>query len=268
MMQVGSGKIKLEENLIRHMVLNTLRMYIKQFKRDYGQVVICCDNRHYWRRDFFPFYKINRKKAREKSNLDWTVIFQVLNGLRAEFAEFFPYKVIDVDGAEADDIIAVLCKKYSNVEPVLVLSSDKDYTQLQKYNGVKQYSPIAKTFLKSDDPHRYIREHIMMGDRGDGVPNFLSPDDVFAVEGSRQKVINRKKLGDWVNREPESFCDDTMLRGYKRNQTLVDFDFIPKEIVERILKAYDDIVPATRTKMLNYFIDKRLKSLIECVDEF
>lgn len=267
MMQIGSGKIKLEENLIRHMVLNTLRMYTKKFKHDYGNIVICCDSKHYWRRDYFPYYKANRKKDREKSKLDWTVIFHTMDNLRSEFSEYFPYKVINVEGTEADDVIAVLCKKYSNVEPILILSSDKDFTQLQKYTNVKQYSPIAKSFLKSDNPQKYIREHILLGDRGDGIPNFISPDNTFVI-GVRQKVINRKRLESWIHQEPESFCDDNMLRGYKRNQMLVDFDYIPMNIIEKIVKAYDDAIPASKTKMLNYFIEKRLKSLIETIDEF
>ena len=203
MQQINSNpKIALDENLIRHMVLNSLRSYVRQFKSKYGNVVICCDSKNYWRREYFPFYKSNRKKDREKSGFDWTLIFQTLNKIREELKVNFPYKVLDVDGAEADDIIGVLSARQSPHEEVLILSSDKDFIQLQKYKNVIQYSPIMKKFVKSDSPTEYTKEHILRGDRGDGIPNFLSPDNCFAL-GERQKVLNTKKMAEWLAMKPE-----------------------------------------------------------------
>lgn len=270
MQQIGGNKstMKLEEDLIRHMVLNSLRSYSRKFKQEYGDMVICCDNRTYWRRKVFPLYKANRKKDRDASTLDWGLIFDTMAKLRAELKEFFPYKVIDVEGAEADDVIATLVKVYSPSQKILILSSDKDFTQLQKYKNVKQYSPIMSKFIKTDDPIQYVREHILRGDKGDGIPNFLSPDDTFVI-GARQKVINSKKLKEWLKQTPETFCtNDSMLRGYKRNQMLVDLDFIPEEITTAIVEAFDAAKPSNRQRMLNYFIEKRLKNLIEVIDEF
>lgn len=270
MQQIGGNKstMKLEEDLIRHMVLNSLRSYSRKFKQEYGDMVICCDNRTYWRRKVFPLYKANRKKDRDASTLDWGLIFDTMAKLRAELKEFFPYKVIDVEGAEADDIIGTLVKVYSPSQKILILSSDKDFTQLQKYKNVKQYSPIMSKFIKTDDPIQYVREHILRGDKGDGIPNFLSPDDTFVI-GARQKVINSKKLKEWLEQAPETFCTtDSMLRGYKRNQMLVDLDFIPEEITTAIVEAFDAAKPSNRQRMLNYFIEKRLKNLIEVIDEF
>ena len=269
MQQVNAApKMQLDEPLIRHMVLNSLRSYIKQFKGQYGEIVICCDSKKYWRRDYFPFYKSNRKKDREKSGHDWNLIFETLNKIREELKIYFPYKVLEVEGAEADDIIAVLAGRVSPQEDILILSSDKDFVQLQKYKNVIQYSPILKKFVKSDNPHQYIKEHILKGDRGDGIPNFLSADNVFAL-GERQKVINSKKLTEWLSKSPEEFCvNDTMLRGYKRNQQLVDLDFIPEPIKQGIVEAYDNTKPNTRQKMMTYFIENRLKNLIEVLDEF
>lgn len=270
MQQIGGNKstMKLEEDLIRHMVLNSLRSYSRKFKQEYGDMVICCDNRTYWRRKVFPLYKANRKKDRDASTLDWGLIFDTMAKLRAELKEFFPYKVIDVEGAEADDVIATLVKVYSPSQKILILSSDKDFTQLQKYKNVKQYSPIMSKFIKTDDPIQYVREHILRGDKGDGIPNFLSPDDTFVI-GARQKVINSKKLKEWLEQTPETFCtNDSMLRGYKRNQMLVDLDFIPEEITTAIVEAFDAAKPSNRQRMLNYFIEKRLKNLIEVIDEF
>lgn len=269
MQQINSNpKEKLDESLIRHMVLNSLRSYIRQFKSKYGEIIIACDSKKYWRRDVFAFYKSNRKKDREKSDFDWHLIFETLNKIRDELKENFPYKVIDVEGAEADDIIGVLAPRLASDSEVLILSSDKDFVQLQKYNNVIQYSPILKKFVQVDNPAQYVKEHIIKGDRGDGIPNFLSPDNTFAL-GERQKTINKKKLEEWINKSPEEFCiTEVMLRGYKRNQMLVDLDFIPETIKSAIVSSYETTKAGNKQKMLNYFIDKKLRNLIECLDEF
>lgn len=269
MQQIGSNpKTKLDEDLIRHMVLNSLRSYVRQFKQKYGDIVICCDSKKYWRREVFPFYKANRKKDRDKSDFDWGLIFETLNKIREELKENFPYRVLEVEGAEADDIIAVLSARLAPNEEVLILSSDKDFVQLQKYPNVTQFSPILKRYVKADDPKLYTKEHILKGDRGDGIPNFLSADNTFAL-GERQKVINSKKLSEWLRKTPEEFCiNDTMLRGYKRNQMLVDLDFIPENIKQQIVESFESTKPGTRQKMFNYFIEKRLSNLMEVIDEF
>jgi len=269
MQQINSNpKMKLDENLIRHMVLNSLRSYITQFKEKYGEVIIACDNKRFWRRDVFPLYKANRKKAREESGFDWTLIFETLNKIREELKLHFPYKVIDVEGAEADDVIGVLAARKAPHEEVLILSSDKDFVQLQKYANVKQYNPILKRYVETDDPHKYVKEHIIRGDRGDGVPNFLSADNVFAV-GERQKVINTKKLNEWLNKSPEEFCTtEIMLRNYKRNQMLVDLDYIPETIKSQIVDCYDNVKVASRSNLVNYFAEKGLKNLFDVIQEF
>lgn len=269
MQQINSNpKVKLDENLIRHMVLNSLRSYSRQFRSKYGEIVVACDSKKYWRRDVFPFYKAHRKKDREKSEFDWHLIFETLNKIRDELKENFPYRVIEVEGAEADDVIGVLTARLAPHQDVLILSSDKDFVQLQKYPNVSQYSPILKRFVKTEDPQQYIREHIIRGDRGDGIPNFLSPDNTF-VAGERQKVISKKKLTEWIDADPKEFCTtDIMMRGYKRNQMLVDLDYIPEEIKTQIAVSYDSIKPANKQKMLTYFIENRLRNLIEVIDEF
>lgn len=269
MQQINSNpKVKLDEGLIRHMVLNSLRSYVRQFKEKYGEIIICCDSKKYWRRDIFPFYKSNRKKARDESGFDWTLIFETLNKIRDELKENFPYKVIDVEGAEADDVIGVLSARLSPSEDILILSSDKDFVQLQKYENVTQYSPILKRFVKTDDPHLYVKEHIIKGDRGDGIPNFLSADNVFAL-GERQKVINKKKLDEWLKLKPEEFCvNENMLRNFKRNQMLVDLDYIPDSISAQIVEAYENVKPGNKQKMFNYFVEKKLVNLMEVIQEF
>ncbi|PNX46215.1 MAG: hypothetical protein BV459_06835 [Thermoplasmata archaeon M11B2D] len=269
MAHIGSNpKVEIQENMVRHIVLNSIRSFSRQFKSKYGELVICCDNKNYWRRDVFPFYKAHRKKDREKSDFDWNLIFNTLNKIKEELKEFSPYRVIEVEYAEADDIIAVLTKRFSGEQSILILSSDKDFVQLQKYKDVRQYSPAMKRFINTDNPYAFIKEHIIRGDRGDGVPNFLSADNVFAL-GERQKSINNRKLVEWLDQNPEDFCtNDQMLRGFKRNQMLVDFDHIPEEIRDKILNAYENTIPNKRQVFLTYMMKKNMRNLIQDIGDF
>lgn len=269
MAHIGSNpKVEIQENMVRHIVLNSIRSFSRQFKSKYGELVICCDNKSYWRRDVFPFYKSHRKKDREKSDFDWSLIFNTLNKIKEELKEFSPYRVVEVEFAEADDIIAVLTKRFVNEQPILILSSDKDFVQLQKFDDVRQYSPTLKRFINTDNPYSFIKEHIIRGDKGDGIPNFLSPDNVFAL-GERQKSINNKKLSEWLDQSPEDFCtSDQMLRGYRRNEMLVDFDFIPDEIKAKVNEAYDESEPKKRQVFLTYLMKKNMRNLIQDIGDF
>jgi hypothetical protein len=274
MMQINSNALNaIDENMVRHMVLNSIRMYNMKFKDSYGEIVICCDDKKYWRRDFFPYYKAGRKKDREASPLDWNLIFETLNKVRDEIKEYFPYKVIQVDKTEADDVIATLTHKfgvslkYSSTEKILILSSDKDFMQLQKFANVEQYSPMGKKFLRTNTPEAFLKEHIIRGDRSDGIPNFMSSDDTFVTE-ARQKPVTEKKLNKWLEEEPESFCDEVMLRNYKRNELLIDLSKIPTEYQEKILETYENTPKRGREKLLNYFIQNRMKQLMEHIQEF
>ena len=272
MMQIGSKRQNdVDEDLVRHMVLNSLRMYRSRFKEEYGELVLCYDSKKYWRRDYFPNYKSNRKKDRANSGLDWNLIFETLNNIRDEIKEEFPYKVLEVEGAEADDCIAVIVQHVSTTpnkyEKILILSGVKDFIQLQKHNFVKQYSPVLKKFVNGIDPHLYIREHVLKGDRSDGIPNFLSPDNTFTDE-LRQKPLSKKKLTNWVDQEPSDFCTEDMMRNYQRNKTLIDLDMIPIDLKEKILDAYELPPKGERSGLLNYFIQKRLKNLMNDIGDF
>jgi len=268
MMQLGNHtNVEIEPNLIRHMVLNSLRSYRSKYKEKYGELVICCDNRHYWRKEIFPYYKAGRKKSREKSEIDWHAVFDTLGVIRDEIAENFPYKVINIQGAEADDIIGALARKYHGYEKVLVLSGDKDFMQLQRYPNVDQYSPIMKRWLRHDDPMAYLREHIIKGDRGDGIPNFLSKDDVFVV-GDRQRPVSKKKLEAWIDADPEGFCDEDMLRNFKRNEQLIDLTKTPQKIVEDIFNTFENYEVPPRSGLLNYFVKHKMKIMMESIQDF
>jgi len=268
MEQIGSSKTAVDESLVRHMILNTIRTYVKKFKAEYGtDIVIACDNKKYWRRDVFPHYKAHRKKARDSSGHDWNSIFECLNKIREELRGHSPYKVIEVDTAEADDIIAVLSMRHSATQKVMILSSDKDFAQLQKYPNVEQYSPILKKFIKEPLPSAQLKQLVIRGDKSDGIPNILSKDDVF-VEGVRQKPITEAKIINWMNQRPEEFCNDEMLRNYKRNEMLIDLTQIPETLKQSIIDTYESTKGHTRQEFMNYMVANRLKNLIEVIDEF
>ena len=268
----GRNAVELNEDLVRHMVLNSLRGHNKKFRKEYGEMVIACDSKNVWRREIFPNYKAGRKATREKSEHDWDAIFSMLHTIKDEIRSFLPYKVIELETAEADDIIATLVKRIQNqVGPnhekkVLILSGDKDFIQLHGPN-VKQYNPVLNKFVgKGEDPVIYIKEHILKGDRSDGVPNVLSDDNVF-IEGRRQRPLSKKKIDAWVNEVFMTFTEEEQ-KNYSRNRKLIDLSCIPPELEEKIINEFIDAKVASRDKILNYFITKKLKTLIEVIDEF
>ena len=269
MAQINAQKgIKIEEDLVRHMILNTLRYNIKQFKNEYGEVILCCDNRKYWRKEYFPFYKAGRKKAREKSDLDWHLIFDMLAKFKQELREHFPYKVVDVEGAEADDIIGTLVPLYAPHQKILILSSDGDFLQLQRYgSNVKQYNPSMKKYVKSENPAVELKEKIIRGDKGDGIPNIFSPSDCF-VRDLRQKAITKNVIEKYLSEDVDKWESEEARVGFSRNATLIDLTNIPSELKDKIINTYDTVPVASRSGLLNYFIEKKLKNLMDVIEEF
>ena len=255
---------ELEEDMVRHMILNSIRMYRTMFKDEYGEIVLAYDSKHYWRRDVFPQYKMNRKKGREKDNFDWDSIFGLLNAMKSEFKEILPYKVIEVYGAEADDIIATLCKEYQD-QKTMIISGDKDFIQLQKYENVSQYSPILKKMVNGHNPDTYIKEHILKGDSSDGVPNVLSPDHTF-VEGLRQRPLSKKKIEAWI--KSETGMSDEVKRNYQRNHKLINLDNTPEDLQKSILDTFNEAPYGDRSKILTYFIENKLKELTDSIGDF
>jgi len=265
LMVSGPKNINANEDLLRHMILNSIRMNKVKFEKEFGELVIACDATSNWRKQFFPYYKANRKKNRQDSGLDWNEIFRVLNMVRDELAEFFPYPTVRVEHAEADDVIATLCHEHGRElggEPILILSGDKDFQQLQKYANVKQFDPVRKRWLKCNDPELFLKEHIIKGDTGDGIPNVLSSDDTF-VANARQKPLRAKRMDELLKEVPEE-----LLHNYHRNRMMIDLDRVPAEIKQETLQQLSEQSSKTRAKLFNYFIKYKLKNLTECISEF
>lgn len=266
MEQIGSSKKPVEEDLVRHMILNSIRSNVKKFK-SYGEVVIACDSKKYWRRDVFPYYKGNRKKSRDASGHDWNSIFECMNKVRAELVEHSPYKVINIDGAEADDVIGILAKRYAPHQKIMILSSDKDFVQLHVDSNVEQYSPTMKKYIKTANPIHQLKELIITGDKGDGVPNILS-DDNCIMEGVRQKALTKPRMAELMNTDLANSSNENLKRNWNRNKMMIDLSCIPENVAKSIIDSYEIIKPATKQQFMNYMIAKRLKNLLEVIDEF
>ena len=272
MVTLSRDSMELSEDLVRHMVLNSLRGHNKKFRKEYGEMVIACDSKNVWRRQIFPNYKAGRKANRAKSEHDWDAIFSMLHNIKDEIRNFLPYKVIEIETAEADDIIATLVNRLqrmtgpNHAKKVLILSGDKDFIQLHN-NNIRQYNPVLSKFVgKGEEPSIYIKEHILKGDRSDGVPNILSDDNVF-IEGRRQRPLSKKKIDAWVKEVFMTFTEEEQ-KNYNRNRKLIDLNCIPPELEAKIINEFNDVKVASRDKILNYFITKKLKTLIEVIDEF
>tara|TARA_B110000977_G_C11085158_1_gene494391 strand:+ start:913 stop:1806 length:894 start_codon:yes stop_codon:yes gene_type:complete len=269
------------KNLIRHVTLSTLKSYKKKYGAEYGEMVICCDGRKYWRKEFFEHYKGSRKKNRDASSLDWKLIFDTLSEMREDLAKYFPYKVLHVEAAEADDIIAVMAKWLQSnrqciqglvEEPqkILILSSDKDFKQLQLYPQVRQWSPMQKKYITAttQEIKDFMVEHIVKGDTGDGVPNILSQDNIFMI-AERQKTVSSKRLSEFIEKGFAACRDDTERRNWHRNSTLVDFQHIPEIVTNNIVDAYLNSSPqGDKMSIMQYLIDNRCRLLLDDIEDF
>ena len=260
---INSKHSEISEDLIRHMTINSIRLYKNKYSKKYGDIVLVFDSTNYWRKDVFPLYKATRKVRQDNDQKDWNRIFGIFNQIREEIQETFPYRVLRIPRLEADDIIAILARKYHQQEKIMIVSSDKDFQQLQIYPNVEQYSPHQKKMIKCDDPMDFLLTHIIKGDTSDGIPNVLSDDDSLLNEEKRQKPCGAKKiqqLKDTLNEETPAH--------WQRNQSLVDFEQIPDWVIEEVIKKWDEPIVGKKSSIFNYFIKHRLKNLMENIGEF
>jgi len=261
-LKINDGEIS--KDLLRHMIINSVRNYQKRYASEYGSIVLCTDASNPWRRDYFPFYKSNRKKARDKDDLDWGLIFETLQTVKEEIRDNFPYYYMYVENCEADDIIAVLTKRNAEVgEDTLIISGDKDFQQLHG-ETVKQFSPNLGRFIVCSDPIAFKQEHILKGDKSDGIPNILSTDNCLD-EGIRQTPLRKNVLDKYMRITIEN--DDKYYRNYLRNQTLIDLDFIPSDIEQNIVNEFEKCEPP-QGKVFDYLREHRLNELLDNVEDF
>lgn len=269
--QLSRGE-ELSENLVKHIIINNLRIYRNKYKEaDYGKMVIACDS-YSWRKDVFPEYKAQRKANRATDKHDWPMIFDLIEDTLNDLRENFPYAVIKIDSAEADDIIGALTVHKSTPligEDVVIISADKDFIQLQQYGHVIQWSPMFNKMIKEDNPRKYLFEHLLKGDAGDGVPNANSHDDVFTT-GSRQTPMTQKQIDKyWDNHDDlEMIMKPNVYRNFMRNVQMIDLTNTPDGIREAAINMYENYKYPPRSNILTYLIEHRMKMLIDNAAEF
>lgn len=263
----------MDEGMLRHMMINSLRMYRTKYKNKYGEMVLALDSGNNWRRTYYPQYKASRKKSRDESSLDWNEAFRILSMVQTEIKENFPYKVIKMDECEADDIVGTLVEntqEFGQYEDVMIVSSDHDFKQLQKYPNVQQFSPLMKKPVVEDNPKVNLIEKILRGDAGDGVPNVLSGDDVF-VNGVRQTPLSRKKkdlMMEQLSSNDTSYENADWYRNYCRNKTLIDLTQTPDRLKNKIIQEFNSQDPIkNKSLVLPYLINNNMKLMIESVEE-
>ncbi len=272
-------------DLLRHVILNSLLSIKKKFAKEYGDIVIAVDNRRYWRKDYFPEYKASRKTDREASDLPWEAIYAAMDDVKDGLDRFFPYRVVDVEGAEADDVIGTLVHYIrDNVEldrmfdpgplgmeegpPLLIVSADKDFLQLQQFTFVKQYNPQRKQFVRvtPQEALEYLHEHIMRGDEGDGIPNVRMPNNTF-VDHLRQLPITKTLIAQC--KSDEGISEARVRLGFDRNRTLIDLDRAPMEVKHRIIDAFTNASTKSSRKLIyDYFVSRRLRNLMTSIEDF
>lgn len=251
------------------MCLNTIRSIRKKFFKEYGELVIACDLPNSWRKEYFPYYKANRKKEIDGSGLDWNSIHQFLNQIKAELKEYFPYPVIAVQGCEADDIIGYIARTRGELfggENILIVSGDKDFIQLHQYGNVSQYDPTRAKKIQHNNPAVFLKEHIFKGDDGDGIPNVLSPDNCKVIK-ERQKPVTAKRMAEWINLSDQQLKAE-LGQYYTRNTTLIDLIHTPEKFFPLIEAELESQKGKDRKKLTGYFFANKLSNLINNLGDF
>lgn len=266
----------INEDFMRHLILSTIKFNVLKHKRDYPITVCAFDNKvgGYWRRRYGYYYKKNRAKLRSKSNFDWEGYFNAMNTVLPEFIENMPYISLYLQGIEADDIIAVLTKRAAlEGRPIRITSSDGDYTQLHKYPGVKQWSPMHKKFVtpKTGQAQLDLMTKLLKGDKKDGVAGIKSRSDyiITKLDGERAPSITTDFIMQCLEADdPRTLMTEAEAKRFDENQIMINFDFIPDDISNTIIEAYDNHVVPARGKMYPYFVKNRLVKLLPNINDF
>jgi hypothetical protein len=275
----NSGDTK---NYIKHIALSMLLSWKKKF---HGELIIICDSKNYWRKQEFIYYKGHRHHEKKDNNfIDWDVLFETLNELKEDLKANFPYKVIEVEEAEADDIISILVKYYQENElvntglieepdEIVIISTDSDFQQLQKYPNVRQWNNVMKKFIVCKNPKQYLIEHIVEGDKGDNVPSVVNGDAWAKARmdnvPTRAAPLKSSRMVDFYNKGIDACLNEDERRNWKRNEMLIDFDMIPTRINIKVIQAFIETkIEGSKAKVFNYLTKNRMKLLMSNATEF
>ena len=267
-------------DLVKHIALVSILNLKQKFG---GRLILCCDSRTYWRKEVFPLYKGHRKHHKD-TGIDWDMVYSTINEMKAELSENFPYMVLEVPGAEADDIIATLVKYFSENEltqtgliqapnQIVIGSTDGDFKQLQKYKNVKQWGNVTKTFIECKNPREYLIEHIITGDAGDNIPSVVNGDAWAESRANniptRAKPLMKTRYQLFFEMGYDACQNEEEQRNYKRNEALIDLDLIPTNISDKIIKAYHEYeIKGNKPKIMAYLQQHRMKLLLQSIQQF
>lgn len=280
-MQKGKPTDKMQD-IIRHVTLKSIITYNRDYKKRFGELILCCDSSPSWRREVFPYYKAHRAKNREESPIDWDTVRKFIDELKHDIETVFHYPIVAAPNAEGDDCIGAICKYLQTEQShdtsdnpldalsgetpdILIVSSDHDFKQCHKYKKVKQWSPMQKKWVKVDEPD-FLVDKIIGGDKGDGIPSVLMPDD-FLVNGTgRATPVTASVRAKY--KQYDTLTEDEKKR-YDRNRLLIDFDAMPDRIYDGVVKSYNqERRKRNRSDIFNYLVKHRCRELIDRLEDF
>jgi hypothetical protein len=164
------------QQMFKYKFLNGIIDFIEHFKAD--ECILAIDSKKNWRKSVFPYYKSKRKLKRKKIDEEdhpwfcFSEYYEMLDVFLKEVEENFPFKFVEVESAEADDVAGILasCEALAN-DNKIIITSDQDYIQLLQNPFTKIYNPIKKQYMTSKDPKKDLLEKIVLGDSGDDIPS-------------------------------------------------------------------------------------------------
>ena len=83
-------KEPIDENILRPMILNQIRMYRKKYFKEYGEIVVVADGGGNFRKEIYPYYKWRRSEGRDESKIDWQEAFRIIGMIFEEIGDNFP----------------------------------------------------------------------------------------------------------------------------------------------------------------------------------
>lgn len=222
-----------------------------------------------WRYKLNQEYKLTRVESHKKNNFStWDIFPYVENNLLTN------KNTVKINGLEADDIIAILIKNIKKIDPTtnttrkfkyFIFANDKDYVQICNDRTLlidQNINLLSKKHLKDTTNIKYLIAKIMLGDKSDNIEPcymkeklykniiksnkkelkctparvkiLLENNNTYAILldllQNCRKYINTKNEKKCISIENQYFNDSQFIK----NARLIDFRFIPKELIENI----------------------------------
>lgn len=225
-----------------YLILTEIYNIQREHSKKFGEIILCLDNSKngYWRKDVYQNYKSKRKKGREESDLDWKEVYSYVTALQTAIIEYLPWKVVQYERAEADDIILVLARTNNAFEKILIYSPDKDMIQAQRgTENVFQYSALTKKWLvpenKHDNMEHWLSEHVCLGDVADEVPKVVDHtefSDSFLqyLKEHNVQIDKVHHFKEWDDRDKKIF----LIQNFNVHKTNKKGEILEKDIYKDI----------------------------------